>query len=304
MNVVETENLVKRFRGGVDAVNGLDLAIEEGSVFGLIGPNGAGKTTTLRILMNLIQPTSGHAAVMGIGSTALGAEDFTRIGYVSENQAPPGWMTVQYLLDYLAPFYPTWDHHRANELVDLFALPRDRKIRALSRGMKMKAALASSLAYRPKLLVLDEPFSGLDPMMREDLVSGLAEAAEETTILISSHDLADMESFASHIGYLEAGRLEFAEEMTSLMSRFREVEVVLDAKSRVPTLGGGSWPEQWIRPEANPTLARFVDTRFDEAETRQKLARVFGDFAGVAFNPMPLRSIFVTLARNSSTRVH
>lgn len=303
MNVAEAQSLVKRFRGGVDAVNGLDLAIEEGSVFGLIGPNGAGKTTTLRILMNLIQPTSGRASVLGVESTALGAADFTRIGYVSENQAQPGWMTVQYLLDYLAPFYPTWDPHRANELVDLFALPSDRKIRALSRGMKMKAALASSLSYRPKLLVLDEPFSGLDPMMREDLVSGLIEAAEETTILISSHDLADMESFASHIGYLEAGRLEFAEEMSSLMSRFREVEVVLDAKSRVPALGGNSWPEQWIRPETTPALARFVDTRFDEAETRRTLARVFGDFAGVGFNPMPLRSIFVTLARNSSTRV-
>jgi ABC-2 type transport system ATP-binding protein len=241
---------------------------------------------------------------LGVESTALGAGDFTRIGYVSENQEQPGWMTVQYLLNYVAPFYPTWDDERANALVDLFDLPRDRKIRALSRGMKMKVALTSSLAYRPKFLVLDEPFSGLDPMMREDLVSGLAEAAEETTILISSHDLADMESFASHIGYLETGRLEFAEEMTSLMSRFREVEVVLDVRSRVPALDADSWPGQWIRPEATPTLTRFVDTRFDEAETRAMLARVFGDFAGVAFNPMPLRSIFVTLARNSSTRVH
>src|SRR4029077_12238928 len=112
--------------------------------------------------------------------------------YVSENQQMPRWMTVEYLLAYLKPFYPSWDDARAEELLRQFQLPRDRKLRHLSRGMWMKAALASSLSYRPRLLVLDEPFSGLDPLVREDLIEGLLDSAGETTILISSHDLADI----------------------------------------------------------------------------------------------------------------
>ena len=105
--------------------------------------------------------------------------------------------------------------------------------------MRMKAALASSLAYRPRLLVLDEPFSGLDPVVREDLIEGIIESAEETTILVSSHDLAEIESFASHIAYLDSGRLRFAEEMTSLSARFREIEVTSSAGPDARALANG-----------------------------------------------------------------
>ena len=189
--VIHTEDLAKRFRGGVDALNGLSLQVPEGSVFGLIGPNGAGKTTTIKILMNIFRSSSGVAEVLGVDSRELSPED------------------------YLKPFYPTWDDQRANELTEQFSLPLGRKLRHLSRGMRMKVALVASLAYRPRLLLLDEPFSGLDPMVRDDLGEGLVDSADETTILVSSHDLADIESFASHIGYLETGRLQFSEAMTS-----------------------------------------------------------------------------------------
>jgi ABC-2 type transport system ATP-binding protein len=110
-------------------------------------------------------------------------------------------------------------------LLRLFDLPMGRKLKNLSRGMAMKASLASSLAYRPRLLVLDEPFGGLDPLVRDQLIESLLESAGETTILISSHDLAEIETFASHIGFLQNGHLKFSEEMTSLSSRFREIEV-------------------------------------------------------------------------------
>src|SRR6266566_8053848 len=105
-------------------------------------------------------------------------------------------------MNYLKPFYPQWDAERAQELLRQFELPRDRKIRNLSHGMRMKAALASSLAYRPRLIVLDEPFTGLDALVRDELIEGVLECAEGATILISSHDLSEVESFASHIGYL------------------------------------------------------------------------------------------------------
>ena len=112
-------------------------------------------------------------------------------------------MRVGAFLDYVRPFYPSWDRALEDELVRLFELPRERKLGNLSRGMRMKAVLASALAYRPKLIVLDEPFTGLDPLVRDELIQSLLDRSEESTILVSSHDLAEIESFASHIGYLE-----------------------------------------------------------------------------------------------------
>ena len=292
--VFRAYSLTKRY-GATLVLNGLDFEVPEGSVYGLIGANGAGKTTTLKIMMNILQPTSGTAELLGVNSRRIGPKDLERIGYVSENQEMPLWMTVQQLLRYLQPFYPTWDDVRAAELVRGFELPADRKLKDLSRGMLMKAAFAASLAYRPRILVLDEPFTGLDPLVREELIAGLLESASETSILISSHDLAEIESFASHIGYLENGWLRFSEEMASLASRFREIEVTLDGTGEFPNTG--EWPATWLRREANRTLARFVDSQYDPERTTGEIARVFGETAPVSAHGMPLRSIFITLAK-------
>lgn len=294
--VLSARDISKRY-GKTTVLEGLNLDVDEGSVFGFIGPNGAGKTTTIKILMNIIRPSEGRAEVLGVDSRRVGPKEFERIGYVSENQEMPDWMTVDYFLNYLRPFYPSWDTVRADELLRQFQLPRHRKLSQLSRGMRMKAMLASSLAYRPRLIVLDEPFSGLDPMVREDLVQGLVESAAETTILISSHDLADIETFASHIGYLEHGRLLFSEEMTSLAARFREIEVAVEPSACVP--GGPQWPRHWLRPETTPALVRFVDTRFEDERTRSEIRQVLGEALHISVNPMSLREIFVTLARNA-----
>jgi len=157
----------------------------------------------------------------------------------------------------------------------------------------MKAALASSLAYRPRLIVLDEPFTGLDPLVRDEFIEGLLEIAEGTTILISSHDIAEIETFASHIGYLDRGRLQFSEELTSLSARFREVEVTLSDQTTLPNL-----PPQWLDPQASASLLRFVDSQFDETHTRAEIQRLFGGVRNVAVKPMPLRAILVTLAKS------
>ncbi len=296
-DMIRVVDLTKRYRK-VAALDGLNLNIPEGSVFGLVGPNGAGKTTTIKTIMNILKPDGGCAEVLGVDSRQLGTAELARIGYVSENQEMPDWMTVEYLLAYLKPFYSTWDDARAAELVQQFELPYPRKLRHLSRGMRMKAALASSLAYRPELLILDEPFSGLDPVMREDLIEGIVESAEETTILVSSHDLAEIESFASHIAYLDSGRLRFAEEMSSLSARFREIEVTLDPPVKVPS--DGEWPPNWLRPEGSPGFVRFVETKFDPERTSSEVRRLFGSVRNISVNAMPLRAIFVTLARSKS----
>ncbi len=290
--------LSKRFGRSAPVLDGMDFEVSDGSVFGLIGPNGAGKTTTIKILMNILQPGAGRAEVLGMDSRRLGPDDYAAIGYVSENQEMPEWMTLDYLLRYLKPFYPTWDDARAADLVRRFDLPPGRKLRHLSRGMRMKAALISSLAYRPKVLVLDEPFSGLDPVIREDLIEGVLESAGETTIFISSHDLAEIESFVSHIGYLDGGRLQFSEEMASLSARFREVEVTVEPPAALPDQS--RWPAHWVRPEKAAALVRFVETRFDQERTTADIRRVFDQVRHIELNPMPLRAIFLTLARRAS----
>jgi ABC-2 type transport system ATP-binding protein len=294
---IRAVGLSKCFRNN-RVLDGLNLEVPQASIFGLVGPNGAGKTTAIKILMNMLKPTSGGCEVLGTDSRDLGPADLARIGYVSENQELPGWMTVEYLMDYLKPFYPAWDETLAADLLRKFELPRKRKLRHLSRGMWMKAALACSLAYRPRLLVMDEPFSGLDPLVREDLIEGLLENAGELTILVSSHDLADIESFASHIGYLDHGRLQFSEEMTSLTERFREIEVTVEPPAILP--GGGRWPAKWLRPETSPALVRFVETHFDPERTSIEIRQLFSGVQNISMNPMPLRAIFIALARNAS----
>ncbi|MGD0498453.1 MAG: ABC transporter ATP-binding protein [Bryobacteraceae bacterium] len=293
-SAIRTQSLLKRFRH-TPVLDGLDLDVPAGSIYGLVGPNGAGKTTTIKILMNIYGPSGGRSEVLETDSRRLGPRHFARIGYVSENQEMPEWMTVGYFLRYLAPFYPTWDAALEAELVRQLQLPLDRKLRHLSRGMKMKAALASSLAYRPELIVLDEPFTGLDALVRDELIEGLLARAEGTTIFISSHDLAEIESFASHIGYLDGRRLQFSEELESLSARFREIILTFETAPAIPR----EWPAAWLQPEVSGAVLRFVETRFDEAATAAEVRRVFPDYRDMAANGLPLRNIFVTLAKAS-----
>ena len=231
--MIHTRSLSKRF-GHIPALLDFNLDVPAGAVFALLGPNGAGKTTALRILLNILSPGSGDARVLGVDSRRLGPKEMARIGYVSENRELPDWMRVSAFFAYCRKFYPDWVDSEAAALVRLFELPLNRPLRSLSRGMRMKAALAAALAYRPRLLILDEPFSGLDAVVREQLLECIAERTPESTVLMATHDLSDVEGFATHVGYLSEGRLLFAEEMDTLVARFREVEVVTgnEAESR------------------------------------------------------------------------
>jgi len=293
-SAIRTDKLTKRYRR-VTALDRVNLDITEGSVYALVGQNGAGKTTAIKLLMNLMSASAGHAEILGTPATQLRGKSYTEIGYVSENQEIPEWMKVGYLLDYLREFYPTWDPALEHSLIKQFELPLDRKIKALSRGMKMKLALASALAFHPRLIILDEPFGGLDPLVREQLIEGLLERATESTIFISSHDLAEIESFASHVGYLESGKLLFSEDMASLSIRFREVEIIRHSDSPLPT----ALPDTWLQTKSSGAVVRFVDSRFDEQRATAEIARVFGSVRDTQFRPLTLRSIFLAMARKS-----
>jgi ABC-2 type transport system ATP-binding protein len=282
----------------VDALRELTLEVPEGSVFALVGPNGAGKTTAIKTLLNIHPPTSGRADVLGVDSRSLGARQFERIGYVSENQRMPDWMKVGYFLSYCREFYPEWRDADAAELVRLFELPLDRQLRHLSRGMRVKAALASSLAYRPKLIVLDEPFSGLDVLVREQLIESVLDRTPEATVFLSSHDLTEIESFASHIAYLSEGRLVFAEEMAALSNRFREIEVTLGEPAELPL----DLPETWLNPEQSGVVLGFIDSLFESQRHRADMQRFFPGARGVTAHVMPLRAIILAVSRSGQPK--
>lgn len=285
--------MTKKF-GRTVALNGVDLAVPEGAIYALVGANGAGKTTIIKLLMNIFRPTAGQARVLGIDSMKLAGRDFNRIGYVSENQEMPEWMTVGGMLDYWRPFYPQWDRELEQQFVRQFDLPLTRPLKHLSRGMRMKAPFASALAYRPAAVVLDEPFSGLDPLVRDELIEGLLDRASGTTIFLSSHDLAEIESFASHVGYLAEGKMLFSEEMAVLSARFREVTVTLDGPARVPE----NHPSDWLQVEANGAVVRFVHSGFAGEQTGLSLKEAFPSARDISWEPMPLRAIFLAIAKS------
>jgi len=291
---IQTEGLSKRF-GRVRALEGLRFSVPQGAVHALVGPNGAGKTTLIKILMNIFRASSGSASVLGVDSKKISGKAFESIGYVSENQQLPGWMRVGAFLSYLRPFYPTWDRGLEEQLVKHFDLPLDRKLKQLSRGMQMKAALASALAFRPKLIVLDEPFSGLDPLVRDELGKALMERAGDSTIFVSSHDLAEIEGFATHIAYLDSGSLRFSEEMASLNARFREVELSLDAPVAIPK----DLPANWLQAGAMDCVVRFVDAAFNQEKLEAEIAQRFGPVRKVEYKPMSLRAVFIATAKSN-----
>jgi ABC-2 type transport system ATP-binding protein len=291
---ISTESLSKQY-GHTAALNSVTLSVPPGAIYALVGANGAGKTTLIKLLMNIFRPSSGRARVLGIDSIALAGADFNRIGYVSENQELPEWMTVRAMLDYFRPFYPQWDQHLEQQLIAQFDLPLARKLKHLSRGMRMKAAFATALAYRPSLIVLDEPFSGLDPLVRDELIEGLLDRAPETTIFLSSHDLAEIESFASHVGYLEQGQLLFSQEMSVLVDRFREVAITLNKPLPPPA----SPPRAWLQLEASDSVIRFVHSEFQADTTARELATLFPSARDISLSPMTLRSIFLAIAKSA-----
>ena len=289
---VECENLSKRF-GRHAAVRNLSLRVPPGSAFALIGTNGAGKTTTLRMLVNILQPDSGAARVLGVDSRKLAREDFERIGYVSENQSLPERLTVAQYFNYLRSLYTKWDESLERTLRRDLDLPPERKLGKLSHGMRMKTILAAALAFRPAVLILDEPLSGLDPLVRDQMVDGMLRQADETTILISSHEITEIESFTTHCAFMHGGELAFQDSIEATLARFRRIDVTLTGASRAPA----EIPKTWLNVELGDRSLRFVDSAFEsDGAMQQALTARLGPVRCSA-EPMSLREISKALMR-------
>lgn len=296
MNIIETRQLVHRY-GRHDAVNGLDLAVPEGSVFALLGPNGAGKTTTIKVLVNLLAPSAGEASILGVNTRRLGPAEFSQVGYVSENQKLPEGMTVRQFLDYCRGFYSHWDLALEATLLEQFELPIEKKLKHLSRGMKMKAALLSSLAYRPKLLILDEPFSGLDPIVRDEFIRGVLElaAGEGVTVFLSSHEIEEVERLADRVAIVDAGRNKLTDTVENLQRRFRRMEANLGL-DKSPT--DRVLPASWRSFVATAGRATWIETAYSDGT--ESACREYFPTASVTAHPMSLKEIFVAVVRGDA----
>src|SRR5688572_21952988 len=280
--IIEAEGLSKTFRRH-DAVRDVSLTVPKGAVYALVGENGAGKTTTLRLLVNILAPDRGTARVLGVDSRRLGRREFLRLGYVSENQSLPDRLTVAQYYRYLRSLYPHWDQRLEAELLGRFALPDDRPLGKLSHGMRMKAMLAGALSFRPELLILDEPLSGLDPLVRDEVLEGLLHQAEDTTVHISSHEPSEIEGSATHIAFVDGARVLFQEPVDVVRSRLRKITATVGDDSGV----AGDLPASWLNAARSRNTFRCVEAAFvSDSDVLQKLVLHVGAVGNVDARPM------------------
>ena len=242
--VVEINDVSRHF-GAKVALDHVSLTIPTGGVLGLVGENGAGKTTLIKHVLGLLRAESGKVRVFGLDPAAEPVQVLGRIGYLSEEPDLPGWMRVRELLRYVRAFYPAWDEKYADALREQFSLDPNARVRALSKGQRARLGLIAALAYRPALLVLDEPSSGLDPIVRRDILTAIIRtiADEGRTVLFSSHLLSEVERVSDRVAMLKCGRVVFSGDLADIKQSYHRVtlrfERALASHPHVP--GGVGW---------------------------------------------------------------
>jgi ABC-2 type transport system ATP-binding protein len=238
--VIDVVELTRRF-GGETALSSVSLSMSRGAVYGLVGANGAGKTTLIKHVLGLLRAESGSVRVFGHDPVAEPVAVLSRIGYLSEDNDLPGWMRVDELIRYSRAFYPAWDDAYAKDLRQAFALDSTARIKNLSKGQKARAGLLIALAYRPELLVLDEPSSGLDPIVRRDILGAVLRtiADEGRTVLFSSHLLEEVEQVADHVTMIHQGRIVLSAPLDEIKESHRRLTVHFAQSRREPPAVAG-----------------------------------------------------------------
>jgi ABC-2 type transport system ATP-binding protein len=256
--VVQVSMLHREF-GDKIALRNVSLTIPEGCVYGLVGGNGAGKTTLIRHVLGLYRPQFGDVRLFGLDPCAVPEQVLARLGYLSEDRDLPLWMRVDELIGYTRAFYPRWDGPFAEELLVAFDLPRTQRVKSLSRGQLARLGLLLALAYRPDLLVLDEPSSGLDPIVRRDILGAVIRtvADEGRTVLFSSHLLDEVDRVADRVCMLHAGKVVLDDSVDAIKERYQRCTVRFPQASATPPVLTGATPL-----DTSPALAGGREWRY------------------------------------------
>jgi ABC-2 type transport system ATP-binding protein len=245
-SIVTIDGLTRRYRR-TTALNDFSLSVPQGHVLGLVGENGAGKTTLIKHILGMLRAQQGTVRVFGHDPIKRPVDVLGRIGYLSENRDMPGWMRITELKRYCRALYPNWDPQYADELCDLFELDQSAKLRTLSLGQTAKAGLMSALAHRPDLLVLDEPSSGLDPIVRKEILGAIfrSVAHDGRTVLFSSHLLDEVEMAADNVAMVHEGKLMIHESMEHVKESHHRVVVRSSSGStdKPELLGALAWED-------------------------------------------------------------
>jgi ABC-2 type transport system ATP-binding protein len=233
--VIAIQGLTRRF-GSILALDNVTLAVPRGSVFGLVGVNGAGKTTLIKHVLGLLKPQTGAVRVLGRDPVADPPGVLSKIGYLAEENDLPGWMRIGELLRYTQAFYPTWDELYAEHLRRAFELDPAAKIKHLSKGQRARAGLLVALAYHPEILVLDDPSSGLDPLVRRDILSAIIRtiSSEGRTVLFSSHLLDEVERVSDHVAMIHHGKVVLCSGLDDLKSTYHRLTLRWNQKQQQP----------------------------------------------------------------------
>jgi ABC-2 type transport system ATP-binding protein len=249
--VVDVSDLSRSY-GEKTALDGVSFRATAGQVYGLVGSNGAGKTTLLKHLLGLLRASSGSVRVFGLDPALDPVGVLERVGYLSEEHELPEWMRIGELMRYTQAFHPTWDAQYARELLDTFALDPAKKIKELSKGMRAQAGLIAAVAHRPELLILDEPSSGLDAIVRRDILDAIVRAVADDgrTVIFSSHLLDEVERMSDHVTLIDQGRVALSGALDDVRGTYQRSRVhFVDRLDRPPVLdtaltmegGGRAW---------------------------------------------------------------
>lgn len=221
------DELYKAYRFRKPVVQGISFKVPTGGIYALLGRNGSGKTTLIRTVLGIYKKDAGNVSIFGRDPYNDGPSVLSRLGYVPETLAAYETMKVGEFLQFLAAFYPKWDHAFCYQLLGQYELPLETKIKDLSKGMKTKVSLVAALSHRPEFLVLDDPTLGLDAVVLEEFFQTLHEVSlkEGTTVFIASHNIEELEKIASHVGFIKDGRMLISDTIQSLRMRTREVKL-------------------------------------------------------------------------------
>ncbi len=227
-SALEIRGLCKRYARFT--LGPLDLTVPRGAIYGFVGPNGAGKTTTIDLVMGMGTKDAGTISVLGLDHRRDEVAVKRQVGYVSPDLNFQPWGRVHRVLQFVRGFYPSWDAAYCDRLLQTFRIAPDQKISTLSFGTRTKLALVLALAWRPPLLILDEPTAGLDAISKQEIFAELLAAVrdEDRSVCISSHGIADLERFADHVGMIKDGRLVFEGATADIVERYRIVDFVAD----------------------------------------------------------------------------